>query len=130
MPADPTRESKRLSAALEAKLLARLRHEWHAINYTYFKEALRPPLLQLGDTRRRLGQWNATHRTLEVSRILVLEYPWTEVMEVLKHEVAHQYVDEILGVDERAHGPNFKQTCERLGIDGRATRLALARAAR
>jgi len=114
-------ETSRLSAALEAKLLDRLRHEWHAINYTYFKEALRAPLLQLADSRRRLGQWHADRRTIEVSRSLVLEYPWTEVMEVLKHEVAHQYVDERLDVDETAHGPSFRQVCARLGIDASAT---------
>ena len=112
---------ERLSAELEAKLLARLREEWHAINYTYFKEGLRQPLLQLGDSRRRLGQWRGELRTLEISRALVLECPWTEVMEVLKQEVAHQYIDEVVGVDEQAHGPTFAKICARLGISAAAS---------
>lgn len=110
-----------LSAELEAKLLARLVGEWEAINFTYFKDVLRKPVLRLSDARDRLGQWNGELRSLEVSRTLVLERPWVEVIEVLKHEAAHQFVDECLCVDETAHGPTFRSVCERLGIDARAT---------
>jgi hypothetical protein len=77
--------------------------------------------LQLSNTRTRLGQWHGDLRSLEISRPLVLERPWAVVMEVLKHEVAHQYVDEILHADETAHGPTFVRVCERHGIDARAT---------
>lgn len=110
-----------LSAELEAKLLARLVHEWESINYTFFSDVLRKPVFQLADTRERLGQWNGELRSLEISRALVLERPWVEVLEVLKHEVAHQYLDECLAVDETPHGPTFRRICERLGIDARAT---------
>ena len=52
---------------------------------------------------------------------LVTEHPWTVVLEVLRHEMAHQYVDEVLGVhDETAHGPTFQAVCEARAIDGRA----------
>ncbi len=121
MSTQAQREAAALSVELEAKLLERLIHEWRAINYSYFNDVLRQPVLQLSDTRTRLGQWHGELRNLEISRSLVLEYPWPEVIEVLKHEVAHQYVDEILRVDETAHGPNFQRVCEQLGIDGRAT---------
>lgn len=110
-----------LSAELEAKLLARLVGEWEAINYTFFRDALRKPVFRLSDTRERLGQWNGELRSLEISRSLVLERAWVEVLEVLKHEVAHQFVDECLSVDETAHGPTFRRVCERLGIDARAS---------
>jgi hypothetical protein len=109
-----------ISVELERKLLERLVSEWEGINYTYFNRALRRPILQLSDTRTRLGQWNGHLRCLELSRPLVLERPWTEVIEVLKHEVAHQYIDECMAVDETAHGPTFRNLCERLGIDARA----------
>ncbi|MFO7564918.1 MAG: SprT-like domain-containing protein [Enhygromyxa sp.] len=110
-----------LGAELEAKLLERLVYEWRSINYCYFQDALRLPVLRLSDTRARLGQWHGELRSLEISRPLVLERPWVEVVEVLKHEVAHQYVDERLRVDEPPHGPTFRRVCEQLGIDGRAT---------
>lgn len=110
-----------LSAELEAKLLARLVDEWEGLNYTFFKGVLRKPVFRLSDTRDRLGQWNGELRSLEISRALVLEHAWVEVIEVLKHEVAHQFVGECLAVDETAHGPTFQRVCERLGIDARAT---------
>jgi hypothetical protein len=115
-----------LSAELEIKLLARLVVEWEAINFTYFGDVLRRPVLRLSDTRERLGQWNGELHSLELSRSLVLEHSWGEVMEVLKHEVAHQFVDEWLRVDETAHGPSFRRVCERLGIDARASGAASA----
>jgi hypothetical protein len=117
-----------LSAELERRLLARLVAEWEAVNYTYFNRALRRPIMQLSDSRTRLGQWHGQLRTLEISRPLVLERPWTEVLEVLKHEVAHQYIDECMSVDETAHGPTFRTLCERLGIDGRASGAPVAAA--
>lgn len=110
-----------LSAELEAKLLVRLVEEWESINATFFWHALRKPVFQLSDTRERLGQWNGELRSLEISRALVLEHPWVEVVEVLKHEVAHQFVDECLHAEETAHGPAFQRVCERLGIDARAS---------
>jgi hypothetical protein len=45
-------------------------------------------------------------------------------VEVLKHEMAHQFVYEVLGHhDESSHGPSFQRTCEQLGIDPHATGL-------
>jgi hypothetical protein len=40
---------------------------------------------------------------------------------VLKHEMAHQFVHEVLGKhDESAHGPAFRALCEDLGVDATA----------
>jgi hypothetical protein len=56
-----------------------------------------------------------------MARAMFVKEPWGTVLEVLKHEMAHQYVHEILGrVDEPSHGPAFREVCERLGIDARA----------
>jgi hypothetical protein len=66
-------------------------------------------------SRSRLGRWIESTRTLEISRPLVLEQPWGIVVEVLKHEMAHQYVSEVLGErHETAHGPNFRPVVQRL----------------
>lgn len=109
-----------LGAALEAKLLARVVGEWDSMNATYFREVLRRPVFRLSETRAQLGQWNGSVRSLELSRPLVLEHPWTVVVEVLKHEVAHQFVDEVMRVDEPPHGPTFQRVCAQLGIAGHA----------
>ena len=109
------------TAALEAALLRELRTQIEWQNRVRFKGALRLPVLVLGDSTRRLGQWNRGSRTLELSRALVLARPWPEVISVLEHELAHQYVDEVLkAIGEAAHGPTFQRVCAERGIDARA----------
>jgi hypothetical protein len=50
------------------------------------------------------------------------------VVEVLRHEMAHQYVHEVMGLtDEAPHGPAFRDLCGKLGIDGSAAGLPQAR---
>jgi hypothetical protein len=72
----------------------------------------------LTDTTNRLGRWAGSTRRLELSRPLVLARPWPEVRSVLEHEMAHQFVDEVLGIhDETAHGQTFQQVCAERGID-------------
>ncbi len=83
--------------------------------------------IELSDAASRLGRWVPDVRTIEIARRLVLEQPWGVVVEVLKHEMAHQYVHEVLGaVDESAHGPAFRDLCERLGIDASAAGMPAA----
>ncbi|MCC6214224.1 MAG: DUF2786 domain-containing protein [Polyangiaceae bacterium] len=89
----------------------------------HFREALRPPAICLGDSHAFLGRWISLTRTLEIARGLLAQ-PWGAVLEVLKHEIAHQYVDEVLGIrDETAHGPAFRTVCATLGIDAAASGL-------
>jgi hypothetical protein len=111
-----------LSAALEAALLRELREQYKLLALAYFKGAVAIPQFELVPTENRLGRWVPNTRTIEISRPLVLREPWGVVVEVLKHEMAHQYVSEVLGERaETAHGPRFKAVCEKLGIDGTAT---------
>ncbi len=43
------------------------------------------------------------------------------VLEVLRHEMAHQFVDEVLGIrGQTAHGPAFQRVCQDRAIDARA----------
>jgi len=111
-------QSPRLSAALEAALLHELREQYRLLATSHFKNALKLPQIELVPSRARLGRWIEATRTIELSRPLVLERPWGVVVEVLKHEMAHQYVCEVLGErGETAHGPRFRAVCDRLGID-------------
>jgi len=110
-----------LSAKLEAALLRELRGAYAYENDARFRNRLVPPLLTLVDSDTRLGRWVPDTRTLELSRKLVLREPWTAVIDVLLHEMAHQYVEEILRVHgETAHGVTFRQVCRERGIDARA----------
>lgn len=97
-----------------------LQAQWSRLNAALFGEGLRPVVVRLDDSRTRLAGWRRDTRTITVSRRL-LARPWPVVVEVLKHEMAHQYAHEVLGaVDERAHGPAFRRVCAERGIDARA----------
>jgi hypothetical protein len=119
--ARPAPDREELTAALEAALVRELRATYLQLNDAFFKAGLRPPTLELVPTRHTLGRWVPTTRTIEISRPLVLEKPWGAVVEVLKHEMAHQYVHEVLGETEQTpHGRGFQEACARLGVDARA----------
>jgi hypothetical protein len=114
-------DAAELSAVLQAALLRELRRVYETLNERRFGDKLKPPVLALTDSTRKLGQWTRATRTLELSRALVLARPWLEVTSVLEHEMAHQYVDEVLQVrDETPHGPTFQRVCAERGIDARA----------
>ena len=116
-----------LTLALEAALTRELVAAWRHINEAYFRSSLTAPTLQLVPTRATLGRWMAETRTIEVSRALVVEQPWGAVVEVLKHEMAHQYVHEVLGESSQSpHGRAVREACARLGVDPRAAGMPSA----
>jgi hypothetical protein len=110
-----------LSAELEAALVRELhaRYDWD--NRDRFGNRLVAPVIALSDSTTHLGRWHSGPRILELSRHLVLDRPWLEVTSVLEHEMAHQFVDEVLRVrGESAHGDTFRRVCAERGIDARA----------
>jgi hypothetical protein len=110
-----------LSAALEVALLREIRWRYDADNRSRFGGRLVAPVIALADSTIHLGRWHSATRTLELSRILVMSRPWLEVTSVLEHEMAHQYVDEVLRIrGETAHGDTFRRVCAERGIDARA----------
>jgi predicted SprT family Zn-dependent metalloprotease len=118
---DPGPTAPALTADLEAALLRELRANFDWENHARFHRRLTPPVIVLSDAATRLGRWIHATRTLELARPLVLTRPWSEVVSVLAHEMAHQYVDEVLHVvGETAHGDSFQKVCAAVGIDARA----------
>ena len=110
------------ASTFDAALLGELARAWGELNRLHFGGVLRRPVLTLIDTRTRLGSWHRVERTLSMSRRFVLERTWGTVIEVMRHEMAHQYVDEVLHIhDQTAHGPAFQRVCRERAIDGRAT---------
>lgn len=102
-------------------LLRELSRTWSELNRRLFRDAMSAPVLEWGDAEKRLGSWTRTSRRMCISWSFARDSSWEAVKEVLKHEMAHQYVDEVLRIDdETAHGPAFQRTCLRLGIDSRA----------
>ena len=110
-----------LSAELERALVRQLALRYAQVNEERFRDRLRTPLLALSAATGHLGRWISATRTLEISRDFASTRPWLEVTSVLEHEMAHQFVDEVLGIrDETAHGDTFRRVCAERGIDARA----------
>ncbi len=127
MDVESVEEARRLTAELEAALVRELRRTWEDLNATFFKRKLRPVPIELSDAAGRLGRWRGDVRCIEIDRRFAIDRPWGVVVEVLKHEMAHQYVDEVLCVrDEPAHGPMFRRVCQERGIDARASGAPLS----
>ncbi len=111
-------DAERLGVELERAALLQIRQAYEDVNGTYFNFSLRPPTLELTRAESFLGRWVSGTRTLQLDRSLLIEHSWGTLVEVLKHEMAHQYVDEILGnPDGRPHGETFRRVCTERGID-------------
>lgn len=116
-----------LTAELEAALLREVRLKYDYENDARFGDRLVPPVFALTDSLTKLGRWVPATRRLELSRTLVLSRPWLEVMSVLEHEMAHQFVDEVLQIkNEPPHGDTFQRVCAERGIDARAAGVPAA----
>lgn len=100
--------------------LRRLRHEWGRVNDGRLDGALRPPVLRISASRRRLGQWRPEGRELSIAEEHIWRDPWHAVVETLRHEIAHQVAHELLGgADQPPHGPAWREACRRIGIEPR-----------
>ena len=125
----------RSSGAAHQPLIGALREAWNRklcqwwryYNDDYLGGALKQPLISLSDGETALGLWQPERRSLSISVSHVERDPWLEVMETLRHEMAHQYVSEVLRVDgERPHGEAFRQACHKLRCSPRARAAAAA----
>lgn len=113
--------SPQLRLVAEAVALA-----WRAQNRSSFGNSLRPCTIQLAADPKLLGRWDGATRTLTLATGLVLGQPWAVVVEVLRHEMAHQFVTEVLRVEEPPHGPTFRAVCRQRGIDPAAAGLPVS----
>lgn len=105
-----------LHEVLHRPWLTELLRSWHTFNERHLGGVLRPPVLQIDLSAQRLGHWQAGTRTLSLAHDHLLSHRWDDVLDTLKHEMAHQYVDEVLGGDVRPHGPQFTRACALLDI--------------
>jgi hypothetical protein len=76
---------------------------------------LEPPVIEIFDSSRHLGEWHQEARTIRISSELILRHPWAVTINVLKHEMAHQLCS-AHGLSEAGHGPAFQEACLRLGV--------------
>lgn len=96
--------------------LAQLQLEYDEICLNY-RILMQPPVFEITAGSRQLGSWRRDSRCIAVSRELIELQSWNVVLQVLKHEMAHQYCDEVEGSTSAAvHGEIFQRACERLGV--------------
>lgn len=92
-----------------------LGREWDDVN-DYYHLNLSRPLIVLGDSKSKHGEWNPVTRTITIRRATIREYPWHIVIDILKHEMGHQYVTEFARCGETEHGFQFRMACEKMGL--------------
>ena len=110
---------------LERHILHGLACEWEvarSVLRSSDREKLRQPLFSVSDMKGKWGYWSKEKNEICLSRKLVLNHSWDAVREVLLHEVAHQFAEQILNSgNESPHGPKFKRACFLLRANPRAS---------
>lgn len=95
-----------------------------------YRVRLTVPIFEIRDGQTRAGSWSPGQDTLSLASWLIRDHSWDVVLEVLKHEMSHQYVEQVMGRgDEMPHGPAFQEACDRLGVhhDFRVSQGAIPR---
>jgi predicted SprT family Zn-dependent metalloprotease len=100
--------------------------EFEAINWQY-NLRLKTPCIEITASISQAGSWHAGSKTLKIACWLLIDHDWPVVLLVLKHEMAHQYVSEIMKAGNVApHGEAFQVACDRLGLLNPAFRSSSA----
>lgn len=87
-------------------------------NENYLGSRLKTPLFRIATTASKLGEWSPQTRCITISERHILDHPWDSVLQTLRHEMAHQYVDEVLRVPGAPpHGEDFQRACQLLRCD-------------
>ena len=114
------------------------------------KVRLRPAVIEFCDSTSFWGQWIRETRTIRLARRLLLEQSWFQTISILKHEMAHQLVDErpeLLGENQKTlrrnalgrlrnqtsnepphetpHGRLFQSACAKLGVPSEFSKASI-----
>jgi len=108
----------------ERSILTGLAWEWERAVWDLprtYQSRMRLPNFEIRVVASVWGKWMGASKTIVLSQKLVSAYPWFAVREVLLHEMAHQFVDEVMGGHDRPHGEGFQRACELLRADPAAS---------
>jgi hypothetical protein len=107
---------------LHAAWILQLQSEHWILNGMYAGRRLKLPLFRIGRHSTRLGEWDPLTRTITIAETHILSNPWTDVIATLKHEMAHQFVSEVMGIPDAApHGAEFQKACAIFRVHARAS---------
>ncbi len=76
---------------------------------------LAKPIIEIFESGTYWGAWHPDLKTIKISASLIKAHSWDVVLNILKHEMAHQIVTESFGCED-GHGTFFKQACRMLGV--------------
>lgn len=111
----------------QRRVLWALAWEWKSCCGYYLSPAeharLKLPVFTISTSLATWGRWTgAPVGEIALSERLFTEHTWDDVTHVLRHEMAHQLVEQIHSApEEPPHGPTFRAACARLGISARAS---------
>ncbi len=118
----PRGKADTLQRDLQSAWNRKLYQWWRQYNDEYVDGVLTLPTIRVGHAQRTLGTWCGRSRTLTISFDHIARDSWVAVMETLRHEMAHQYADEVLRAEhQRPHGSAFHVACEKLRCTAAAT---------
>jgi predicted SprT family Zn-dependent metalloprotease len=99
----------------ESVILRTVVHHFNTYNNRYFKGQLEQPSFIIKNLETKWGTWDYTNREITLNRRLFTKFSnWYEFKKTLKHEMAHQYVDCVLGAKGEVdpHGKLFQQIAQ------------------
>jgi hypothetical protein len=115
----------RLQEDLEHRIIHGIACEWENALWILPPDdrgRMKRPLFSLRTMTTRLGCWSGAKNEITISRTLALNYPWDDVRDVLFHEMAHQYAEQVLKSSEPyPHGADFLKACHRLRANPKAS---------
>lgn len=100
---------------LQRRWVEQLYIEYETIQYQY-RLRTKTPLICLNELKLQLGSWDSLIQQISISTYLIENYSWNVVVEVLKHEMAHQIVSECYRSKD-LHGQDFRRACQSIGVE-------------
>lgn len=101
-----------------------LQKEYDYICFQY-KLKLKKPLIIIEELTDSFGKWDEYHNTIFLAEHLIFNHAWHKVINVLKHEIAHQIVSQIFRSTD-THGADFKKATQWLGLDAFYAKASLS----
>ena len=97
-----------------SRITRQLYKEYDYICFQY-KIKLNKPLIVIDDLTSTWGTWNHQAKIITISSSLISNYSWDIVLNILKHEMAHQIVSDLFLAKE-IHGILFQKACDLIGL--------------
>ncbi len=115
-------DSFKTQQAVWCKTLLKIYSKIEKDLYDSSNKKLKTPTFDISSSGgKTLGFWNAEKRVIAISADIFLYYDKKAIDFILRHEVAHQIVNEIFNTHGKPHGELLKKACKMIGADYHAT---------